>query len=211
MAAPDDNVWAIVPVKPFAEAKSRTRLPAGDRLQLSGMLFDHVAGVLGDVLPPHRIVVVSKDENALAMARAAGRRALREVAPHSLNDALAQAMAWVRQRGASAVLSIATDLPDLVAEDVEAMIRARGRNRLVIAPDEAGTGTNALLVAPHSVPYLYGSGSFWRHIQAASDVGMGIEIISRPGLMRDVDTPAQVARLIADWTAADRPTGQTIR
>ena len=69
----------------------------------------------------------------------------------------------------------------------------------MIAPDRAARGTNALLVAP---PLALGPGfgeeSFARHRRLAERADLTLAIVERPGLALDLDTPADVALLLAD-------------
>jgi 2-phospho-L-lactate guanylyltransferase len=43
----------------------------------------------------------------------------------------------------------------------------------------------------------FGEGSFERHQRLASDAGLPVAVVQRPGLALDLDTPADVARLLA--------------
>lgn len=201
------DIWAVVPVKPFIAAKSRLALPAAQRATIARDLFRHVCGVVGDVLPRHRTIVVSRDGAVLAMARAAGMRALREEPHDDLNDALGSGAAYAQERGAAGVLSVFTDLPDLGADDLEAMIAAFTATNLVIAPDVAGSGTNAMLMAPRLIPYRHGPDSFWHHLAAAREGCLDLAVVARPGLMQDLDTPAQLGQWLARANAAGRRVG----
>lgn len=199
-----DGIWVVIPVKPFAQGKSRLSLPLDDRFAINRAFFDHVLAVSRDVVPGRNILVISRDEAALAAARRGGARALREEEEGDLNDALAIGAQHADQRGARGTLSLFADLPYLGADDLEAMISAFDGDNLVIAPDERGSGSNAMLMAPGAFPYRHGTASFWRHLDAARERGAGFDVIRRSGLMRDIDTPADLAALRADEPAADR-------
>jgi 2-phospho-L-lactate guanylyltransferase len=189
---PATPIWAVIPVKPFALGKSRLALGEGERAAINRGFLTHVLGVAAAVLPASHIVIVSHDEDALAMARAAGARALREDGVGGLNDALAQGARFADERGAQGVLSLFTDLPDLTPDDLHAMLGAFSGGNLVLAPDEQGSGTNAMLMPPNRVPYRHGADSLWRHLEAARDAQVDFALVRRTGLMRDVDTADQL-------------------
>ncbi|WP_238147034.1 2-phospho-L-lactate guanylyltransferase [Rhizorhabdus dicambivorans] len=142
------------------------------------------------VFPPHLITVVSRSDAQLKAARIAGAHALPERG-ESLNDALLQGAQDAVARGATAILSLSSDLPYLEAADLRAMLEAPAD--VAIATDEAGLGTNALLLRPAlAIPYRYGAGSLAAHRAAAEAAGLRVAVVERPGLARDVDIPADL-------------------
>ncbi|MDB5706600.1 MAG: cofC [Sphingomonas bacterium] len=188
-------IWAVIPVKPFDEGKSRLGLIGDARATTNRAFLDHVLGTALAVLPAGNVVVVSRDETALAVARRAGARGLYEPDEGDLNDALAIGAKFAGERGAAGVLSLFVDLPDLAPQDIRSMISEFTGDNLVIAPDEKGSGSNALLMVPNALPYRHGQDSLWRHLDAARETKTPFAIVRRPGLMRDVDTPAQYASI----------------
>lgn len=181
------SVWAVLPVKPAEEGKSRLAevLPLPRRIRLNRALFRHTLGVVCSVITPAHVIVVSHDPALLGIAAAAGARAITEHG-EGLNAALTQA-ALVPPPGAD-LLAISTDLPTLTAADLRAMLEQPGP--VIIAPDRAGQGTNALLLRPAgSIPYRFGEDSFHLHCLAASRSGLEIRAIHRPGLAFDLDVP----------------------
>lgn len=191
-----DGMWLIIPAKPFAQGKSRLLLEARQRASLNRAFLTHILLVATRVVPAARIVVVSRDPQALAEARRHNARALAEPNEGDLNDALAMAADYVARRGATRILSLFTDLPYLDEEDVRALVEAGGADRtVVIAADAAGGGTNAMLMPACLFPYSHGAGSFWRHLSAAQDAGHAVTVLRRPGLMTDIDERAQLNTL----------------
>jgi 2-phospho-L-lactate guanylyltransferase (CobY/MobA/RfbA family) len=68
---------------------------------------------------------------------------------------------------------------------------------LVIAPDEAGTGTNALLLrtaALRRLSFAYGKGSFSTHVTAAREFSLSVGILNHWRLAFDLDEPQQYLR-----------------
>src|SRR6185312_10626608 len=96
--------------------------------------------------------------------------------------------------GAEAVLALHADLPDLRPADIGRMVRLLPPpSAAVLAPDHTGSGTNALLIAPpDALPFLFGPGSFARHIAAAERLSLAYAVAHAPGIAGDVDTPDDV-------------------
>jgi 2-phospho-L-lactate guanylyltransferase len=67
---------------------------------------------------------------------------------------------------------------------------------VVISPDRAHTGTNALLFRPpDAVPFAFGIGSYEAHVRAARERGLDVRVCERPHLAFDLDTADDLARL----------------
>lgn len=184
------NMWAIIPVKPFAQGKSRLAdvLDAGGRTALNRRMFRHVFEVALSVLGPKRTVVITTDPALRVLIKAQGARAIEERA-NGLNGALAQATHHAVTNGVDAVLILPADLPLLTADDVRAMMFVQGRG-CAIAPDMEEEGTNALLIAPPAPDFFrFGPHSFPAHLEAAQSRGLATQILRRPGLACDLDTP----------------------
>ena len=70
------------------------------------------------------------------------------------------------------------------------------RADVVAAPDRAGTGTNALLLArPGLIAYAFGEGSLAAHRAAAAASGLRFALCERAGLATDIDRPEDLALL----------------
>ncbi|MGO9932931.1 MAG: 2-phospho-L-lactate guanylyltransferase [Steroidobacteraceae bacterium] len=114
----------------------------------------------------------------------------------SLSSALWQAHRLLREFGCREVVILPADLPTIGAADIDALVRAGRRGGFAIAPDAAGTGTNALcLVTAQPFRFRYGPDSMRLHLQEAQRLGMRPRVIRLPGLEFDVDWPADLSRL----------------
>jgi 2-phospho-L-lactate/phosphoenolpyruvate guanylyltransferase len=185
--------WAIIPVKPFSVGKSRLAdtLDASERAALNRRMFEHVFEVAAQVLGPERILVVSADRSLLAEVRRLKAHTVQEPEPGDLNLALALADRFAAAHGAQTLIVLPCDLPELAGGDIAALLQALGPPpSCAIAPDASEQGTNALALSPPvENVYRFGPQSFAAHKQAAHALGYRIEIVRRPGLARDIDTP----------------------
>lgn len=192
-------LWAIVPVKPLRRAKSRLAsvLDRDERAALSQEMLIHTLGVLKEVPGIERVLVVSRDSHALALARDIGAHTVTERGEPQLNSALVRATLVARGYGVSGVLVIPADLPLLQKEDIEKLLaRAKDPPVVVIAPDRHGKGTNALLASPPGlIEYDFGPDSFRLHQERAKKAGARVEICELTSLGLDVDMPEDLELL----------------
>lgn len=191
------KIVAVIPVKPPGEGKSRLEgaLDAADRAALSRAMFRRVLKATLDA--GIETVVISRDGAIRREAETAGAWAMEESDGSNLNEALATARNFLAARGAEALLVLPADLPAIGPDDVCALATlAWAAPAVVVAPDAAEQGTNALLLAPpDSIAFGFGAESFDRHCDAARQAGITPTILRRPGLALDIDTPADLERL----------------
>jgi len=186
------SLWAIIPVKPLKNAKSRLSsvLSPDQRFQLAVAMLRHVLQVTASNQGVTGVLVISRDTKALAIARELGAKTLQEGAFSNLNPALLRATMFVRSWRADAVLILPADLPFIQDEDISGIIGRSADRSLVIATDQASDGTNALLVKPPgAIEYAYGPGSFERHISGAEAAGLGLHVYASERLALDIDVP----------------------
>lgn len=187
------TLWAIVPVKPLRRGKSRLAgvLNEDERTALNHCLLVHTLDVLAGVSGIEHTLVVSRDPQALALARDHGARTVQEHGLSKLNLAIARATIVAVSHAVLGVLVLPADLPLLTVEDVQALIECSKQPPvMVIAPDRHGKGTNALLIKPTGrIQYTFGRDSFEKHCELAGRAGMRLEICERPNLALDVDLP----------------------
>jgi len=200
-------LWAIVPVKPLRRGKSRLAkvISAEERADLNQYLLEHTIQVLSTIDVIEHILVISRDTEALALARDLGARTVQEYGSPGLNTALTRAVEIAKSYETCGILIIPADLPRLNADDLRGIIAHKNQPPVVvIAPDRKKEGTNALLVCPPDlIKFNYGPGSFEKHCQAARDAGIRLEICDIPSLELDLDEPEDLALIEPDLRIKD--------
>ncbi len=77
-----------------------------------------------------------------------------------------------------------------------AMTAAAGGPLVAIAPSDARSGTNALLLRPPDIiAPAFGRDSFEAHLRAAESAGAAVQVVSDTVLGFDLDTPDDLERL----------------
>jgi len=187
------TLWAIVPVKPLRRGKSRLAgtLTEDERTELNRALLQHTLETLSEVKEVDGVLVVSRDPNALTIARNHGARTVQEDGQPQLNTALKRATVVAQVYATRGVLVLPADLPLISRDDVLALIKlATQPPVVVIAPDRHGKGTNALLISPPGlIEYDFGENSFQRHCNLVKKAGARLEIADLPSLGLDLDVP----------------------
>lgn len=181
------GVWAVVPVKDPATAKTRlaAALTTEQRRALQQAMLAHVLAELGRCAGIERVVTVGPGRDW-----------------PELGDGVNQTLSRARERIAGPALVVNGDLPFLRAAEVEGALAAGGP--LLFASWD-GEGTNGFLL-PAGVPLLcsYGPASLGRHIELYRRIGVTATPYTAPGLAADVDTPADLARCLLRWLEAPR-------
>lgn len=196
------TLWAIVPVKPLRRGKSRLAgvLTPEERAELNSYLLAHTLDTLTHTKNIGEILVVSRDPQALALARQHGARTVAEHGTPQLNIALTRATAIARTYSAHSILVVPADLPLITPEDIDRILAlAKDPPVVVIAPDRHKEGTNALLVSPSGlIQYGFGTGSFERHCERARQAGARLEICDLHAFGLDVDLPEDLDLVSAE-------------
>jgi len=197
--------WAIIPVKPLRDGKSRLArvLPATKRAQLTIDILRRTLRILDKLPAIDRTLVISRDPAVLKEARLGGASTYVETDRQDLNLALTRAAHVAKAQHADCLLILPADLPLIEPGDVEMMLSAlkpssksnngvilpQPQRTLVICTDHLQDGTNALAICPPTgFKFQYGPGSFQLHLDEAERLGMACRIIHAPSISFDLDT-----------------------
>ncbi|MGD0198308.1 MAG: 2-phospho-L-lactate guanylyltransferase [Solirubrobacteraceae bacterium] len=192
---------AILPVKRFALAKQRLseRLRPEDRRALAEAMVTDVLAVLVVAKRLNGVLVVTNEPAVAAVAQRLGAEVTPDRAEAGQSAAASIGVAEALRRGVARVLLVPGDCPALDGDELDELLAhdASGA-RVVIVPDRHGQGTNALLLSPPDViEPAFGPGSFERHSSLAASAGAECVVARPPTLLLDIDTPADLAALLA--------------
>lgn len=186
------TLWAIVPVKPLAEGKSRLSpvLAADERLLLNQLMLRNTLAALSTLLEISNVVVVSRDPDVAAIASLADAQWIDEESS-GLNAALTGATSVALDGGARRVLVLPADLPLLDGGALQDFLQhAKTPPEVLIAPDRRGRGTNALYLSPAGLlDYCFGEDSFLKHTTQAVERGARVHQVRSSIFEMDLDTP----------------------
>ncbi|MEL7043919.1 MAG: 2-phospho-L-lactate guanylyltransferase [Pseudomonadota bacterium] len=124
-----------------------------------------------------------------------------------LNELLQEA---VEAEQTDHALVVHGDLPFIDVRDVRAAMRHLQSHDLVLCPDSAGAGTNALGFREPAKPvFRFGHDSFAAHRRATQAQGSRWAALERPGFARDIDTPADLSLLLRDVASGEKVGART--
>lgn len=188
----------VVALKDVDQAKSRLGgvLDPGTRRDLVTAMATDLVDLVGSIPCFTRLTVVAGAGWRETMFRAPKLTLVRErdLGVRGLNLALE---AVIRTMGPTPGVVLHGDLPYLGADDLVELHSHAAKKAIVLCPDEAGTGTNAIAARDLSgLRFAFGPDSFGDHLKMAMTSGSSWHILRRPGVSRDLDTPADLQALL---------------
>lgn len=189
--------WLVIPVKSLRDGKSRLAcaLEPVQRRAFMDRLLVHILNQAAAFPGLDRTLVVSACGETRTRATVLGAQVLNE-SGCGLNSAMKQAQTYIRQRGATQMLVVPSDLPFICTEDLQYLSRLAMSKVIVVAPDRSLHGTNGLCFdAALEFGFEFGPDSYARHTDSARRLQRGHAVAKRSGLAFDVDTPHDLAEL----------------
>lgn len=201
--------WALVVAKALPRAKSRLSdaLPASKREALAQLMLQRTLDAIEGATTIARTIVLTDGESVADIARRRGHdivfdrpstsrssTSARSAGGH-LGRVVDDGLAVAAARGARAAVVIVSDLPLVEACDVDEVGAALADHDVVVAPDHAGAGTNALGLRPvDRMQTCFGRAtSFADHLERAA--GLRLYVVHNPRLALDLDRPADLSAL----------------
>lgn len=186
----------IIPIKSFEGAKERlaSALDATERRKLAVYTATRVVAAAA----PFSVFIVCDDDEVAHFARQHGAVVVQQQVS-GLNNAARAGLDAARNAGfiwgiiAHGDLPLATHFDHLLDESMP-------RTRIGLVGDQSKDGTNVLVIATDSAfDFHYGPGSFRAHCDETIRRGYELRVIDDFALAIDIDTPADLVHLPADW------------
>jgi 2-phospho-L-lactate guanylyltransferase len=182
-------------MKRFAAAKTRLRehLDVSARMLLAQRMFETVLSAAISCKHVAATYVLTNGEDVERIARAAGAQVLTDPGPVLPPAPLGELIDWglrtLQERGATRVVVLMADLPQLRHDDVSELCQALARHALVATPDRRGRSTNALGVhLPFPAPTAFGHpDSYAQHLACARALAWPWCELRNTRLAHDVD------------------------
>jgi 2-phospho-L-lactate guanylyltransferase len=198
-----DAVWAVVVSRVGHGAKSRLAgvLNHDERHHLALTMLADVLAACDRARPSlvNGLVAVVDEPAARWVAERFAAVVVHDRAPGDMNRAVTMGIDAATHRGASTVIVLPGDVPLLAPGDLADLLRAAGRHAraVIIGASRDQTGTNALLLRPPNIIRpAFGPPSVDRHARAGRAAGASTHVLTNLGLALDVDTPADLDKLL---------------
>jgi 2-phospho-L-lactate guanylyltransferase len=196
------TLWAVVPAKDFARAKSRLA-PVLDDSERSLVAQQLLTGVLAAVRDCGRItqsLVLTDSKPVANLALGSGHEAMLDLPDViRLCDIVDRGLGYARARGASKALVVMADLPRVTPDALSTVARALDNCDQVAVADRRGRSTNVLGVRLDRVATTaFGEPqSFQQHATLARNAHRSAVTLESDALAFDVDIPEDYR----DWIA----------
>ena len=194
-------MWAVLPIKSIASAKQRLApvLDAEARQALVRAMIEDVLSTLSRVTALDGVAVVSGDAEVAELAGRYGARLLHEDAARGHSAAVTAAARILAAEGVGAIITLPGDVPLVTADEIATVLAHHASAPAVtIVPSRDERGSNCIACSPpDALRFRFGDSSFEHHLEAAAGQAIAPLVLRLPGLGLDIDTPADLAALLA--------------
>ena len=195
-------MWAVVPIKDFADAKERLSpvLSPSERRALARAMAEDVLRALLAAPELGGVAAVTRDAEARRLCAGLGVRVLGEARNRGQTAAVMAASRTLEGEGVTDVLTVPGDAPLVLPRDVRSVVAAHGAApAMTIVPARDRKGSNCVVLSPPGcVALKFGENSFYPHLEAARDAGIPPLAVEAPNLALDVDTPDDLELLMGE-------------
>ena len=192
------KTWAVIPMKPLRESKSRLKdvLTEADKNKLVITLYKHSLALMRDNRKLDDFAVITADEQLKAIAGSYGAHIVDEDRPNNLNESLKNALPYFIKEKVDNLLVLPGDLPYMNQPVLLDLAREmEKRNLLLVGPDQNLVGTNALFFNPlWKMKFFYGEDSFQKHVQFGKETRYDVKLYVSDALKFDIDTPKDLEK-----------------
>ena len=189
-----DNIYAIIPVSKFKNAKTRLSpfLSEEERESLLKVMLQDVT----DTLKKHvdRIFIISRDEDVLNYAKKLNLDTILENENSNLNKALKQAMKYCKGK-ARKIIIVPSDVPLIGKTNIQMLIDASKSLDFIIVPSKGG-GTNMIIMKPMAIHTRFEGFSYKEHVQAAERKKLNPQVHDSFFMALDVNTAEDLGEIM---------------
>lgn len=189
-----DNIYAIIPVSKFKNAKTRLSpfLSEEERENLLKVMLQDVT----DTLKKHvdKIFIISRDEDVLNYAKKLNLDTILEDENSNLNKALKQAMKYCKGK-AKKIIIVPSDVPLIGKTNIQMLIDASKSLDFIIVPSKGG-GTNMIIMKPMAIHTRFEGFSYKEHVQAAERKKLNPQVHDSFFMALDVNTAEDLGEIM---------------
>ena len=184
--------YILVPFKNFKQAKSRLRkdLSDSETEKIAKLMLEDVLSEVSKSKIADRKFLLTKDSNAISLGVKYGIEIIEEKIQFDESTYVDKACNYLKTIGASAVLRLPGDIPNIEARDIDLLLN-EGKHESIslIVPSDSGTGTNAFYKCPPDViSSSFGENSFQKHIDSFITKNIKFKIMEIENISVDIDS-----------------------
>lgn len=185
---------AIIPVKTFSKAKTRLNLAHEKKEELCKIMLEEVLQSIFNSNGINKIVVVSKDENALRISKQVNAIQIFDNDESGVNNAVSLADDYLENSSFDASVVFPQDIPFLHSCDVDNLLKNQNSSkRVLVVPSQRFDGTNALFRRPLNIMTThYDEDSYKIHFKEGRSQTQNTSLVLIRRIMLDIDNQADL-------------------
>ena len=184
--------YILVPFKNFKNAKSRLRkdLSNSETEKLAKLMLEDVLSEVSKSKLADRKFLLTNDSSAMSLGIKYGIEIIEEKIQVDESTSVDNACNYLKTIGASAVLRLPGDIPNIEAKDIDLLINEGKHDGVsIIVPSDSGTGTNAFYKCPPDViSSSFGENSFQKHIKSFITKDIKFKVMEIENISVDIDS-----------------------
>lgn len=182
------KVAVVIPVKTFSKAKTRLCLSEDKTVELCKTMLESVLDAVAQS-QVNKIVLVSKDEDALKIGKKYDVEQIFEHAENGVNAAIALSEKYLLENDFGSSIVLPQDIPLIRPQDISSLLGFhRNSKSLIVVPSRKFDGTNALLRSPINVVEThYDEDSYKIHLRTGKSRNIPTSFVLISRIMWDVD------------------------
>ena len=184
--------YILVPFKNLKQAKSRLRkdLSDSDTEKIAKLMLEDVLSEVSKSKIADRKFLLTKDSNAISLGVKYGIEIIEEKIQVDESTSVDKACNYLKTIGASAVLRLPGDIPNIEARDIDLLLNEGKHESIsIIVPSDSGTGTNAFYKCPPDViSSSFGENSIQKHIDSFITKNIKFKIMEIENISVDIDS-----------------------
>lgn len=191
--------YILVPFKNFKNAKSRLRkdLSNSETEKLAKLMLEDVLSEVSKSKLADRKFLLTKDSSAMSLGIKYGIEIIEEKIQVDESTSVDNACNYLKTIGASAVLRLPGDIPNIEAKDIDLLINEGKHDGVsIIVPSDSGTGTNAFYKCPPDViSSSFGENSFQKHIKSFITKDIKFKVMEIENISLDIDSLEDISKI----------------
>ena len=189
-----DNIYAIIPVTTFKNAKTRLSpfLSEDEREKLLKVMLKDVSDTLKKYVD--KIFIISRDKDVLTYAESLNINTILENENSNLNKALTQAMKICKGKTRKIII-VPSDIPLIGKTNIEMLINASKTLDFIIVPSKGG-GTNMIIMKPMAICTRFEGFSYKEHVNVAEKKKLNPQVHDSFFMALDVNTTEDLGEIM---------------
>jgi 2-phospho-L-lactate guanylyltransferase len=192
------KIAAIIPVKTFANAKTRLDLSQNQKEDLCKIMLEEILHIISISPQIEKTIIVTKEEKAIEIGKKFNAIIIIDEKEESVNSAVALADKYLLENDYHASIVFPQDIPYIKTQDIDFMLNYMTHpNFAIIVPSRRFDGTNALVRMPVDLMKThYDEDSYKIHMSTAKEHTLNVAMVFVKRIMWDVDNDEDLKFLL---------------